>query len=189
MVPKSTCRDHSGLMNTLNVSLDSNMLVSGDMQQSSHQSSAMNEVSVLKDDRSAPSKSLRALIVSSDLYPPTRVDVTVLFGQELSARGHTADLILQSETECHASHVEAWGGGQIWVGATDLGTSLWSRLRKHVLGITHDLKLFPLLRSGTFTTSSRSKTSSCRAYSQRSPPSSIGSDSSIGSRGLFLKNI
>jgi glycosyltransferase involved in cell wall biosynthesis len=89
---------------------------------------------------------LRALIISSDLYPPTRVDVTVLVGQELSARGHTFDLILQSEGACNKSFVAKWGGGRIWVGKTDLGNSLLSRMRKHVFGILHDLRLFGLLR-------------------------------------------
>jgi glycosyltransferase involved in cell wall biosynthesis len=95
-------------------------------------------------------QSLRILVVSSDLYPPTRVDVTVLFGQELNARGHIFDWLLQSETDCKTPYVAKWGNGRIWVGATDLGTSVWSRLRKHFSGIFHDLKLFPLLRSGQY---------------------------------------
>jgi glycosyltransferase involved in cell wall biosynthesis len=95
-------------------------------------------------------RSLRVLVVSSDLYPPTRVDVTVLFAQELSARGHVFDWILQSEKPCRKPYVVPWSNGQVWVGPTDLGTSLFSRLRKHIAGISHDLKLFQLLRSGQY---------------------------------------
>ena len=69
---------------------------------------------------------LRLLMVSSDTYPPTRVDVAVMFGVELAARGHRTDLILQSEATCPKSYVTAWGGGRVWVGATDLGSSLFA---------------------------------------------------------------
>ncbi|MGA2565068.1 MAG: glycosyltransferase family 4 protein [Steroidobacteraceae bacterium] len=89
---------------------------------------------------------LRVLIVSSDTYPPKRVDVAVLFGEELSGRGHHFDWILQSEAACSRSYVVDWGGGSVWVGATDLGSSLLSRIRKHTRGIIHDLRLIPLLR-------------------------------------------
>ena len=90
------------------------------------------------------------LVVSSDTYPPFRVDVSVLFGRELAARGHRVDWLLQSEARCDKATKVAWGGGSVWVGATSLGTSLPSRIRKHVLGILHDLKLFSLLRNGDY---------------------------------------
>jgi glycosyltransferase involved in cell wall biosynthesis len=89
---------------------------------------------------------LRILVVSSDPYPPTRVDVAVLFGVELAKRGHEIDLILQSEAACTRAYVTAWGGGRIWVGATDLGDSLFRRLRKHALSIANDFRLFSRLR-------------------------------------------
>ena len=92
----------------------------------------------------------RLLIVSSDNYPPRRVDVTVLFGEELSGRGHKIDWILQSEDACDREYVQAWGGGTVLVGPTDLGTSLVRRVRKHVLGVVHDFKLFRLMRSGAY---------------------------------------
>jgi glycosyltransferase involved in cell wall biosynthesis len=90
------------------------------------------------------------LVVSSDTYPPYRVDVSVLFGRELAARGHLVDWLLQSEVQCDEATKVAWGGGSVWVGATDLGRSLPRRIRKHVLGILHDLKLFSLLRKGDY---------------------------------------
>lgn len=89
---------------------------------------------------------LRILVVSSDTFPPTRVDVTVLFGAELAARGHEIDWILQSEEACARPYVTPWGSGQVWVGATDLGQSLFSRIRKHALGIANDWRLFSRLR-------------------------------------------
>jgi len=95
-------------------------------------------------------KRLRILVVSSDTFPPTRVDVAVLFGVELAARGHEIDWILQSEVACPHAYVTQWGSGRVWVGATDLGQSLLSRLRKHALGIANDCRLFSRLRRGRY---------------------------------------
>lgn len=90
--------------------------------------------------------SFRMLIVSSDTYPPARVDVTVLFGQELVNRGHGFDWLLQSEADCDKAYKTQWGGGTAWVGPTDLGSSLFSRIRKHIRGIWHDFKLLSLAK-------------------------------------------
>jgi glycosyltransferase involved in cell wall biosynthesis len=89
---------------------------------------------------------LRLLVISSDPFPPTRVDVSVLFGVELARRGHQIDWILQSDAACARSYVTDWGGGQAWVGATDLGETLFSRIRKHVLGVANDCRVFSRLR-------------------------------------------
>ncbi len=89
---------------------------------------------------------MRLLIVSSDTFPPIRVDVSVLFGVELAGRGHEIDWILQSEAACDRPYVARWGGGQVWVGATDLGLSLFRRVRKHALGIRNDFRLLSRLR-------------------------------------------
>jgi glycosyltransferase involved in cell wall biosynthesis len=93
---------------------------------------------------------LKILVISSDYFPPKRVDVSVLFGEEIARRGHRIDWILQSEDDCDVERVEQWGGGQAWVGRTDNGTSLLARLRKHFLGLRHDLKLFGVLRRGGY---------------------------------------
>lgn len=93
---------------------------------------------------------VRMLVVSSDNHPPTRVDVAVLFGEELAQRGHRVDWILQSEAPCARAHVVEWGGGRVWVGATDTGTSLAASLRKHWRGVRNDLRLFGLLRRGDY---------------------------------------
>jgi glycosyltransferase involved in cell wall biosynthesis len=98
----------------------------------------------------ASTAAFRLLVVSSDTYPPKRVDVAVLFGEELASRGHTVDWILQSEGPCSRAYIEAWGGGRVWVGPTDLGASLLRRVHKHLAGIVHDLRLFGRLRSGEY---------------------------------------
>jgi glycosyltransferase involved in cell wall biosynthesis len=93
---------------------------------------------------------MRILVISSDTYPPTRVDVTVLFGAELAGRGHRIDWILQSEAACPRDYETDWKGGRVWVGATDLGGSLLRRIRKHVLGVANDLRLFGRVRRGGY---------------------------------------
>jgi glycosyltransferase involved in cell wall biosynthesis len=86
------------------------------------------------------------LVVSSDPFPPTRVDVSVLFGEELAGRGHTIDWILQSEADCSRSYIASWGGGQVWVAASNHSRSLIGRLLKHAAGIWNDARMFSLLR-------------------------------------------
>jgi glycosyltransferase involved in cell wall biosynthesis len=92
----------------------------------------------------------RLLVASSDKFPPTRVDVAVLFGEELAARHHRIDWILQSEMPCDRSYEQAWGGGCAYVGPTDLGTSLLARIRKHLRSVRHDLKIMGRARSGDY---------------------------------------
>jgi glycosyltransferase involved in cell wall biosynthesis len=94
--------------------------------------------------------SLRLLVVSSDTYPPFRVDVAVLFARELAGRGHRIDWILQSEAACRRAYVTVWGGGTVWVGATDLGTTLFHSVKKHLRGLVNDLRIFPRLRTGEY---------------------------------------
>jgi glycosyltransferase involved in cell wall biosynthesis len=93
---------------------------------------------------------LRLLALSSDTFPPWRVDVSVLFGEELARRGHRIDWLLQSEAEC-AHHRDApWGGGHVWIAAADRGTTRLRRLRNHLLDIRNDLRLFRLMGSGRY---------------------------------------
>jgi glycosyltransferase involved in cell wall biosynthesis len=93
-----------------------------------------------------PARKLRLLVISSDTYPPKRVDVSVLFGEELAGRGHTIDWILQSEADCPRSYIASWGGGQVWVAPSNHGRSLFARLAKHAAGIRNDARVFRLLR-------------------------------------------
>jgi glycosyltransferase involved in cell wall biosynthesis len=93
---------------------------------------------------------LRILVVAGDTYPATRVDVATLFVKHLAGRGHHVDWILQSETATEKSAVVPWGTGQVWVGRTNAGTSLVNRTAKHLLGLAHDLRLFPLMASGRY---------------------------------------
>ena len=101
---------------------------------------------MLKDKK----PTLRLLFISSDKYPPIRVDVSVLFGEELVHRGYKIDWILQSEGDCSERHVKNWKGATIWVGATDNGNTLFSRVRKHWRSIRNDLSLFSLVKNNNY---------------------------------------
>src|SRR5689334_5512178 len=95
-------------------------------------------------------RKLRLLVISSDTYPPRRVDVSVLFGEELAGRGHRIDWILQSEADCNRPYVTSWGGGQVWVAPTNHRRSLLARLSKHAAGILNDARVFSLLRGSRY---------------------------------------
>ena len=90
------------------------------------------------------------LFVSSDKYPPFRVDSTVLIGKEMVARGHNIDWILQSQDPCDASYQTKWSGCNVWVGKTDNGVSINNRLRKHYYSILHQLKIVRLARENKY---------------------------------------
>lgn len=92
----------------------------------------------------------RLLFISSDKFKPFRVDVRILFAQELVAKGYQIDWLLQSETECAADYTTAWGGGTVWVAKTDQGVGRLDRLRKHLWSITNELRMFRLVRRGRY---------------------------------------
>jgi len=92
------------------------------------------------------SMSLDFLFVSSDTYPPFRVDVSVLFGTQFAARGHRITWLLQSEASCDTDYQTQWNGFPVTVGATDHGESRMRRVRKHYLNLRNDMKLFRIAR-------------------------------------------
>ena len=102
------------------------------------------------DPVTCAAKPLRLLVISSDPFPPTRVDVAVLFGEELAGRGHQIDWILQSEAHSTRSFVTRWGGGRAWVAAANHRPSFLSRLHKHFSGIWNDTRVFRLLAGDTY---------------------------------------
>jgi glycosyltransferase involved in cell wall biosynthesis len=97
-----------------------------------------------------PQRKFRLLAISSDTYPPRRVDVAILFGEELAGRGHRIDWLLQSEAPCDRPYVASWAGGRVWVGATNHRFSIFGRIHKHFAGIWNDLKVFAILRGDAY---------------------------------------
>jgi glycosyltransferase involved in cell wall biosynthesis len=93
---------------------------------------------------------MRVLFISSDKFPPTRVDVSVLFGKELVGRGHIIDWLLQSEKPSYRAYETRWFGGKVLVGRTFSGKSFSSALKRHLYSILHDLQIFSLLRDSRY---------------------------------------
>ena len=93
---------------------------------------------------------LRFLFLSSDKFPPFRADVSVLFGEKMVERGHIIDWLLQSDETINSAYQTEWSGCKVYVGSTDNGTSMVSRLRKHLYSIFHDFKMFHVLRESKY---------------------------------------
>jgi len=82
------------------------------------------------EEQKIKSRKLRILFVARDKFPPFRVDVSTLFGEELVGRGHSIDWLLQSEKQCDEPYCTMWSGGEAWVGATNLGETRLNRFKK-----------------------------------------------------------
>lgn len=91
-------------------------------------------------------RKLRILFVTSDKYPTFRPAARVIFGEELVARGHIIDWIIQAEKDSGVSYCKPYGNGKAYIAATDDGGTRWRRLRKHFLDLLNDLKIFNLAR-------------------------------------------
>lgn len=93
---------------------------------------------------------LHFLIIASDKYPPFRSDVAILFGNEISKRGHSIDWILQSEEPCESSYTTKWNNGNVYVGRTVSGPSSIKRILKHFYSVTNDFKSIKLIKNNHY---------------------------------------
>jgi len=84
------------------------------------------------------------LFNTSDPYPPFRVDITILFGEEMVSRGHNIDWLFQSKHPCKKSYKDFWKGGKAWVAKTGHGSGVKGKLEKHLLNIINDSRTFIL---------------------------------------------
>lgn len=93
---------------------------------------------------------LKLLFISSDKFPPFRIDVAVLFSKELAGRGHQIDYLLQSDSDNPHFYQTELSGTRAFVGATNNGTILVHRLHKHILSVLNDLRSIRLVRGGQY---------------------------------------
>jgi glycosyltransferase involved in cell wall biosynthesis len=91
-------------------------------------------------------RNLRLLLITSDKYPPYRPAAKAIFSEELVKRGHRVDWLIQAERTCLSFRQERFGNGIAYIGPTDDNGSRWHRLRKHMLDIINDLRVFFLIR-------------------------------------------
>lgn len=94
---------------------------------------------------------MKFLFLTSDRFPPFRVDVTVLFGEEIiKKRRHVVDWVMQSAEPCDQSYVAGFHGAKAYVGKTDHGRSRIARFRKNIYNVTNDLLIFSLLKKDKY---------------------------------------
>lgn len=80
------------------------------------------------------------LFFPAEAFPTDRVRINLLFGRELLGRGHSIDLVMQAQDSTTAPGRHDWSGRSVWVGPTDSRSGFVYRLKKHVLGLCHDLR-------------------------------------------------
>lgn len=95
-------------------------------------------------------KKLKLLFVAQDKYPPSRVDVSVLFHEKMISRGHKIDWLLQSEETIERSSVVKWGKSNVYLGKTDNGESFGSRLKKNIFRFLNDTRLLNLVKKNNY---------------------------------------
>jgi len=98
----------------------------------------------------AEKRKLKILFITSDKYPPIRPAARAIFGEELVKRGHIIDWLIQAEKDCEVSHKQSYGNGTAYISATDDGKSRWNRLRKHILDIINDFRMFGLIKRSDY---------------------------------------
>lgn len=95
-------------------------------------------------------RKLRILFVTSDRYPPFRPAARAIFGEGLVARGHVIDWLIQAEKDCMTSYQTPYGNGTAYIAATNDGSTRWKRLKKHLLDLVNDLRMFRLISQNQY---------------------------------------
>jgi glycosyltransferase involved in cell wall biosynthesis len=85
------------------------------------------------------------LFVTADKFPPFRVDLRVLFVEELAGRGHEIHWVMPSERPRRRSGVESLGGGLAWVGACAAGDSRLAKARRQLQIFVNDCRALALI--------------------------------------------
>ncbi|MEO8464136.1 MAG: glycosyltransferase family 4 protein [Gammaproteobacteria bacterium] len=87
---------------------------------------------------------LKYLVMTADRFPPNRVDVRVLFGEELAVRGHEVDWLMQSDRPLKRNGVQRFGNGTAWIGAAVAGNSTLAKALRQLQAFFNDFRVFSL---------------------------------------------
>ena len=93
---------------------------------------------------------MKYLFMTADKFPPFRVDVRVLFGEEMTSRRHEIDWILPSAKARSRSGIEPYGNGRAWVGAAASGTSRFAKTMRLLQSFVHDVRVLSLARRNKY---------------------------------------
>jgi len=93
---------------------------------------------------------LRGLIAAADAYPPFRVDVAILFGEELVQRGHRFDWLLSAvDGGGDAGEWPLWEG-RAWVGSSQRKRSIVGKIGAALHDLGHDFGILRRSRRGEY---------------------------------------
>lgn len=93
---------------------------------------------------------IRMLFIPNETYPTSRVDVALLFGQELHGRGHLIDFVMQAGSPGVEPTAKGWGGARVLLGPTDTRPGFIHELRRDLLSFRHDLRYLARLRPAEY---------------------------------------
>ncbi len=93
---------------------------------------------------------IRLLVFANESFPTHRVDVDVLFGEELFSRGHAIDFVMQAATASQGSGPQPWNGRTVFVGATRDGGRLMDRVVRQFAELVHDLRSLARIRHADY---------------------------------------
>ncbi len=95
-------------------------------------------------------KKLCFLFLSSDKFPPFRVDIKSLFCKEMVGRGHRIDWLLQSADTCTRDRRIHWGGGSACIARRFGRNSPLGALFNQLYDFRNDFRLFHLTRNNRY---------------------------------------
>lgn len=95
-------------------------------------------------------KKLHFLFLSSDKFPPFRVDVKSLFCKEMAGRGHKIDWLLQAADPSDIYYQILWNGGAAWVGKKSSSRSRWGVFFNQIYNFCNDFRLFCISRKNRY---------------------------------------
>jgi glycosyltransferase involved in cell wall biosynthesis len=89
---------------------------------------------------------LKIMLLTSDRYPPTRPAAKAIFREEFTRRGHRVDWLMQAVDATSDGGEFQFGNGRAYLAPAEAGTTRLRRLKKHIVEIINDLRIFPLSR-------------------------------------------
>jgi len=93
---------------------------------------------------------MKYLLMTADKFPCERVDVRVLLSEEMPARGHEIDWLMQSDPPLERSTVQPLGIGRAWIGASRGGQSRSAKAARLIQAFVHDFRVFGLARRNRY---------------------------------------
>ncbi|HUO67124.1 MAG TPA: glycosyltransferase [Gammaproteobacteria bacterium] len=93
---------------------------------------------------------MKYLLMTADKFPCERVDVRVLLSEEMSARGHEIDWLMQSDPPLARAKVQPFDNGSAYVGASYGGQSRAAKAVRQLQAFVHDFRVFGLARRNRY---------------------------------------